>query len=169
MRCGLGFIIAIAFLFVEMTHTLNADNTIQVVIETRILDGDPQAGMKSRHVVHISFDEQKVRETFETGTTKVFGVELSSVRNNFMVSNIAFSSESVSFSVKGETASGVGVVPNINYEFAMTVKRDGTATVSGCHDGYPAYSITVNGKQVYSFKHKSLHLLNLFGSCDIKI
>ncbi|WP_282610885.1 DUF3238 domain-containing protein [Pelagibius sp. Alg239-R121] len=160
--------LALILLMFHSAH-VEADDTVQVVIETRILEGDPQAGMKSRHVIQVDFSSKQVQHIFETGTTDFFGIELQSARDNFVVSGVNFSDDTASFKVIGETASGTRVLPNIDYSFSMTVNRDGSATVSGCHDGYPAYSIVVEGKSVYAFKHKPIQLLSLFGSCDVKV
>lgn len=146
-----------------------ADSTVQVVIETRILDGDPQAGMKSRHVIQIDFASRRILGSFQTGTTDFFGVDLHSVRDKFVISDVSFSDGTATFKAVGETASGVRAVPSIDYNLLLTVNQDGTATVSGCHDGYPAYSVAVEAMSIYTFKHKPVRLLNLFGSCDIKI
>jgi hypothetical protein len=169
--CARGFLVTSVFLSgVAVTSGDDAaDNTVQVVIETRILDLDPQAGLKSRHVIQINFAKKQIRDVFETGTTSFFGIELSSVRDKFSTSEINFTDKSVRFRASGETATGVRVVPNIDYNFVFTVKSDGTAKVSGCHDGYPAYSVTVEAKTLYEFKHKSVDLMKLFGSCDVSM
>ena len=146
-----------------------ADSTIQVVIETRILDGDPKAGMKSKHVIQVDFSGKQVLDTYETGTTDFFGVDLKSIRDKFIISDVTFNDGSVTFKAVGETASGVVALPSIDYNFLLTVSEDGSAKVTGCHDGYPAYSVLVESKPIYTFKHKSVQLLNLFGSCDIKL
>jgi Protein of unknown function (DUF3238) len=146
-----------------------ADDTVQVVIETRILDGDPQAGMKSRQVIQVDFVNKRVKDTFETGTTDFFGVKLSSVRDKFLISEVNFSDGTVTFRAAGETASGVRALPSIDYNLLLTVNADGSTKISGCHDGYPAYSVNVDAKTIYTFKHKSVQLIKLFGSCDIQL
>ena len=124
--------------------------------------------MKSKHTLNIDFTDDSVKDNFETGTTEVFGITLSSVRDNFKVDNIKFSGESVTFTVKGSTASGVLIAPDIDYKFDFVVnKKKGVSSVTGCHDAYPAYSIFTSSAKIYEFKHRSVDLLSLFGSCDV--
>lgn len=141
-----------------------------VVILTEILSPDPQAGVKSRHNIKFDFAAKKHESSFETGTTSFFGVALSSVRDNFQVKNVNFTDPSkVTFLAVGETASGVGIVPNINYELTFELSQNGDTKITGCHDGYPAYTVTVDQVEKYSFKHQSIQVLNLFGTCDIVV
>ena len=148
--------------------------SFEIVIETRILDFDPQAGVKSRQTLEIDFSNSTVTSSYETGTTDFFGIQLDSVRDNFVVEDSSFTDDRVSFVVKGSTASGAMLTPDIDYSFSISgkLKSDGKVTVldvsvNGCHDGYPAYSVTVNGGTIYSYEHKSIDLLSLFGSCDV--
>ena len=125
--------------------------------------------MKSRQVIRVGFDNQKVIDSFETGVTEIVGEKLSSVRNNFRVTDVNFNEQSAAFVATGETASGVLFMPNINYRFSFTVMRTGEVTLSGCHDAYPAYRIYIEGDERYLFKHKSKDLIKLFGECDVQV
>lgn len=140
-----------------------------ILIVTEIRAPDPQAGMKSTHRVKMDFDQLTVTDEYLTGTTHFFGVSLPSIRNNFRVSGVEFAGNKVKFHVAGETASGIGVVPNINYRFHIEVSRQGTTHIKGCHDGYPAYEIRYRHVMLYWFKHKPIAVLNLFGTCDVSI
>ena len=143
------------------------------IIETRILDSDPQAGVKSQHFYYFDFNAKSVTDSFSTGTTKInLGVvefEVSSIRDNFTVSEVKFEDNRVRFTMSGTTASGTGVTPDIDYRFSFSVTIDGEVSVGGCHDAYPAYLIQHNGADIYKFEHKSLDLLTLFGTCDISV
>jgi len=44
----------------------------------------------------------------------------------------------------GTTASGVVVMPDIDYRLTFEIGRDGTVSVGGCHDAYPPYIILHN-------------------------
>lgn len=141
-----------------------------VVVETRIKEGalSFQAGMKSRHTVKIDYSSRSLSSDFLTGVTNLVGIELGSVRDRFTVYSPIFSGEVASFIMEGQTASAVGVLPNINYRFTITVDRAAREiVVSGCHDGYPSYSIIVGDTEVYSFEQE--FLAALFGSCDIVV
>ena len=166
--CQAMLVFVVLFLASFSTLAL-ADDKIQIVVETEILSPDPQAGIKSRHVIQVDFGALKIRDAYQTGVTDFFGVDLTSIRDNFKVSTSKFSANAVNLTLSGETASGVGIIPNINYRFEIALKADGTASISGCHDGYPAYRVIVEGKKVYSFVHQSKDLIKLFGTCDVKV
>ncbi len=150
-----------------LSLTSLAREPVRVVIESRILEPDPQAGVKVRHLLEVDFDRQNIEDFYETGTTDFFGVDLDSVRDNFTVLKIHFSGDVAWFEVRGETASGVAVLPNVNYRLNFEVARSGEAKISGCHDGYPAYRIVVDGVEQYAYQHQPLDLLSLLGECDI--
>ncbi len=171
------FIIWFFIFFAFVLRDAVASNTASIIIETRILDSDPFSGMKSTQTITMDFNERTKNYSFsnsyKTGTTDFFGIKLKSVRDKFVLSNqsVNTKTDSLRFSVKGETASGVRIVPHINYQFDFSFNR-GVWTVKGCHDSYPAYKInflihaTNRTVVLYEFKHKSLRLLNLFGTCD---
>ena len=142
---------------------------VRVVIETTILSPDPFAGMKSRQTLVVDFSQRRVGNDFQTGTTDILGRPWASTRDNFRVTGVRFAGDRVVLTAIGETASGVRVMPNINYSFELTIQRTGAVRVAGCHDGYPAYSITANGEIVYSFRHRPRNLVALFGACDVRI
>lgn len=158
-----------------------ADDAIQVVVETEILAPDDKPGMKSRQVIRIDFANQSSIDTFETGSTDFdfseFGLgqlSLDSIRNKFEVGAITFTAGGeATFKVSGATASGVAVLPDIDYGFDLSVKRDGSASLTGCHDAYPAYRVIVEGKTIYEFRHeptgKAGVVKKLAGVCDVRV
>ncbi|WP_424989749.1 DUF3238 domain-containing protein [Fluviibacterium sp. S390] len=152
---------------------VHAQSSQEGFIETRILDFDPQAGVKSQHFYYVDFANQTVTASFVTGTTRIsLGIidfEVSSIRDNFRVSSVSFNSGIASFILEGTTASGIAVMPDIDYRFEITVSKSSTISVRGCHDAYPAYLIQHQGSTVYSFRHESLDLIKLFGTCDQEV
>lgn len=146
--------------------TLAIAQPVKVEITTRILPFDPLPGMKSKQTLLIDFAQKKITKSFTTGVTDV-GFEIGSVRDKFEVENVAFENGRVGFTARGQTASGVMFMPNINYKFFFSVTPAGGGALSGCHDGYPAYEVVVAGKKVYDFSHKSMNLVSLMGTCDI--
>ncbi|MDF1671584.1 MAG: hypothetical protein P1U83_18460 [Roseovarius sp.] len=171
---------------------------ISVEVETRILPTDLFPGMKSRHPITINFDNETVEQINpQTGVTDFkelgnavgmdltelekylldsFGIDLEaeSIRDTFEVREVSFDGDVVHFAAIGETASAVQVLPNINYRFEFSVTRDGRANVAGCHDGYPAYSVTVGGETQYAYRHLpdggfGYEIGRLVGSCDIRV
>lgn len=161
-------ILLATILVVASSATALADQ-LEGLIETRILDFDPQSGVKSQHFFFIDFEKKSVTDSYETGVTEFFGIDLASIRDNFSISEINFKDDIVTFIVKGTTASGVGFIPNIDYKFKLKVNKNGEGSIVGCHDGYPAYLIQFNGKNIYEFKHEPKEVLKLFGSCDIEV
>ncbi|MFZ7094469.1 DUF3238 domain-containing protein [Primorskyibacter sp. 2E233] len=151
----------------------NAQSSQEGLVESRILDFDPQTGVKSQHFYFVNFSDETVTSSFSTGTSKInLGViefEVSSIRDNFKVSSVLFTDDVVTFTLEGTTASGVAVMPDIDYRFDFTVAKSGQVSVSGCHDGYPAYLIQHQGKNLYRFEHASMGLIKLFGTCDQEV
>lgn len=166
VRMGL---LSAAMALLATLHAAHAA-TVRIEVLTQILPFDPQAGMKSTQTLEIDFDKKKVSQSFKTGVTGLGPIQLASVRDQFLVENIDFSSPGrVGLTLKGQTASGVLFMPNINYKFFLAVTLSGGGSVSGCHDGYPAYQVKVSGKTVYDFRHESVNLVKLFGTCDIDL
>lgn len=152
---------------------VNAQSKQEGLVETRILDFDPQAGVKSQHFYYVDFVNQTVEASFATGTTKInLGViefEVSSIRDNFRVSSVSFKDGTASFILEGTTASGVAIMPDIDYRLEFEVSESGSVSVRGCHDAYPAYLIQHQANNLYSFRHERLDLIKLFGTCDQEV
>lgn len=144
---------------------------ITIKIETAIRNvhwSTVQAGVKSEHVIDIDPSTRSICDYPYTGKTKILGRGYGSIRDNFKVYNKVYCDDYVKFSAKGETATPVGFLPNINYHFkfiAYPSKR--LITFNGCHDGYPSYNISVNGKSVYDCVQGVV--VELFGSRDVKV
>lgn len=145
--------------------------TFEILIRTEILSPDPQAGMKSEQMLVVDFGAQTVTSSYRTGTTSVPLIgDIGSVRDSFRVTKVVFAKPdpvAVSFSVTGETATGVLIVPNINYQMDFEVQADGSVAVSGDHDGYPAYFVSRNGATFYTYRHRPMEVLRLAGSSDV--
>lgn len=163
------YLTSIALAIVANTTSVQADDLYEGFIETRILQFDPQSGVKSQHFFFVDFETQTVTSSYETGTTDFFGIKLDSVRDRFVAQNVSFNDKGASFAIVGSTGSGVGFTPSIDYKFEFFVSQSGSVTVNGCHDGYPAYLIQFNGKDLHKFEHKSKDLIKLFGNCDVNV
>ncbi len=168
--CAIAMLVMQPWLSVSAAH---AQDVQEGIVETRILDFDPQSGMKSQHLYFINFTDRTVNASVTTGSTSInLGVvqfDVGSIRDNFVVSDVTFNDSRVTFLLSGTTASGTGVTPDIDYRLKFVVTRNGKASVTGCHDGYPAYLVQHNGREIYRFNHKSLDLLSLFGTCDVVV
>lgn len=163
------FAIAVALSPRELRAIQSRDKTssiIEIEIKTLIQSPDPVSGMKSTQTVKVNFGTKKITQSYKTGNT--YGI--SSVRNDFKVSSVRFNLDKATFTVTGQTASGVQVMPDIDYELDFEVQEDGRTTItSGCHDGYPAYVVKSQGRNLYSFNHKPIRLYKLFGDCDVSV
>lgn len=169
----IGTFMSIALILASREASAHSASSSQhtIIIETRIDSPDPQAGMKSDHRITVNFSRRSLRENFATGTTTIFGKTLSSIRDKFKSRAVDWYTtaehRTVKLNVSGHTASGVRVLPGIDYELEIYLSDDGEVAIDGCHDGYPSYKILVNGRRIYSYKHKPMRLYKLFGKCDI--
>ena len=145
-----------------------APQTQTLVIETRIV-GDPQAGMKSRQTVTVDFDNRTATSIFETGVTNIGVGNVASIRDRFTVETASIDGQRAELLIRGRTASGVVVMPNIDYAFTVEIRRNGSGRLSGCHDGYPGYEVRQSGRVIYSFIHEPTRIDRLFGDCDISV
>jgi hypothetical protein len=126
-----------------------------------------QAGQKSVQKVTVDFTLRKVASQFYTGKTKVLGIELGSVRDRFALTAQRFTEDGTAcFTVTGQTASAVTVLPNINYTFDFQVSQT-DVIFSGRHDGYPSYHIAIDGASAYD--HVQGHIGQLAGSADVLV
>jgi hypothetical protein len=145
-------------------------NLVIIEVETairRVSWATAQVGQKSLQRLTLDLSKKTVRSEFLTGTTKLVCLELGSIRDSFTLSTPRFNAAGTAFfSVSGETASAVRVMPNINYGFTFEVSAS-EVTFSGAHDGYPSYNISVDGKSIYDYVQG--YLWQLAGSADIEV
>lgn len=157
--------IAASGLMLALSATAFADPQITIVAEIR--PPDAQAGEKLRQVLQVDSKNKIVTAKVMTGTTELLGATLTSARNG-TTSSANFSGNVVTITAIGQTASGVYIVPDIDYKLEIKIdliQRKGI--VSGCHDGYPSYTIRVGSTVVYDFKQTSITALA--GSCDTNV
>ena len=114
-------------------------------VVTEIRPPDPQAGMKSTQVALVDRNRGELLETgYKTGVTKVFGEEFGSRGDAFSV-GVRRTGPSLTVDMMGETASRLFPFM-INYDLDLRFNpRSGRWSVSGTHDGYPSYVVTVDG------------------------
>jgi hypothetical protein len=145
-------------------------NVVYLEIETAIRAvswATVEVGRKSLQRITIDFAGRKFHNQYLTGTTRLLTIELGSIRDSFLLIRPIFNAAGHAiFSVSGETASAVGVMPNINYEFSFDVSRT-SIDFSGAHDGYPSYNISVNGVSVYD--RVQGNITQLLGSADVRV
>ncbi len=141
---------------------------IEIETEIRKLSwATAQAGQKSVQRITVDLASRKIRSMYLTGKTKILFLELSSIRDSFKLLRPRFNTMGTAlFSTRGQTASGVYIMPNINYEFDFEVSPT-EVKFSGKHDGYPSYNIAVNGASAYDYVQG--HLGQLVGMGDVKV
>ena len=133
---------------------------VTIEIETairRISWATSQVGQKSMHTIAASY---------RTGVTHMLGVNISSARDSFRIVAPRFPGNEAHFLASGETASGVRVMPNINYDFNFQVTPT-EVRIGGSHDGYPSYHVAVNGRSAYDYIQGNI--TQLLGSSDITV
>ena len=169
-----GCLFIIVFLTIVAAEPVSAFSADAVITIQTEIKGGPVAGIKSTQTIEVfrlfnrGRRECSVRSRYRTGTT----LGLPSVRNRFTATkncykNGPYGYDGVTINVKGQTASGVRVMPNINYRFTITLETDRTIKVNGCHDGYPSYNIKIGSRRIYY--HHQEHVGTLFGSCDTHV
>lgn len=129
-----------------------------------------QAGEKSRQMIIFDTSRRTITSEFQTGKTSVLGFDFSSIRNNFTVNGSNFSGQRASVTAKGQTASAVGFMPDIDYQFSIVADLQASRiSITGCHNEYPSYRILINGTQVYDREQTGAALTGLIGVCDINV
>lgn len=133
-----------------------AGNQRLVEIQTRI-DGAHWIvdGVKSCHRFVVTLPDEPNGacdvETEEKSTGSTFG--LKGIRNLFSAKPIPKGPGCV-IKATGQTASPFCLLPNIDYRFVIDFAGRQGARVIGYHDGFPRYSVHVDGKPVYYRRHK---------------
>lgn len=145
-------------------------DAIYIEIETairRINWATAQVGQKSLQRITVDFASHNISSQYLTGKTKIVFLELSSIRDSFQLIRPRFNTMGTAFfSVHGETASAVVIMPNINYEFDFEISPT-EVKFSGKHDGYPSYNIAANGASAYDYVQG--HLGQLLGDSDVTV
>jgi hypothetical protein len=158
--------VAVCSLLSVMMNDLLAD-PIVVTIATGDDVAKPDGSRKWVQEIIIHFSAESIIERFVPQKTYVCNIEVPGILNTFDVQTFDLTAERAQFTVRGETESAVllGGMPSINYSFNFDVSRDGSGTVSGCHDGYPSYQIDADIETVYKYEHPSWRPDLLIGDC----
>jgi hypothetical protein len=136
---------------------------VKIEIETairRMSFWTAQVGQKSLHTLLVDFDKKQITSSYSTGITHVLGVPLKSTRDKFEVSSVRFRDSLASCRALGQTASGVKFMPDIDYDLYISLAiKPRIIAITGSHDGYPSYNVSVNGKSVYDFVQQDISQL----------
>lgn len=147
---------------------LKNPNVHRVEVTTTIRPGSPNPGQKSHHTTVVDTSTGESASSHTTGRTDITPgasdrFSLPSVRNDFN-SSVTQTDDSTTVHMDGTTAS-VAVPANIDYDLDITINHDTSeVTVEGSHDGFPSYTVEVDGEVVYD--HQQECLLDLFGDGD---
>lgn len=152
---------------------VHADETHVIEIITEIRNVSVlsfQVGEKSRQRVEMNVTNGDVKTSFDTGKTSIVGFDVASIRNDFKVSGVSLAGGILSLTATGQTASRVGILPDIDYTFAFKLNKSKRELwVSGCHNEFPSYRILVDGKTLYDREQTGTALIGLLGKCDIVV
>ena len=141
---------------------------VEIVTAIREKPGAIQVGEKTRQILTIDTDKGTVLGEVRTGSTTVAGVELEAVRKRFNQRVEMSAPSAIKISAQGQAASGVGFMPDIDYLLVLSFDVAArTVGIKGSHDGYPSYSILVNGVSAYDFEQG--YVAELFGTSDVKV
>ena len=97
---------------------------------------------------------------------------LNPVRNNFHSELYDVDGDKFGLSFLGQTASGVRIMPDIDYRFTIVLDaRKRRIHIQGTHDGFPSYSILVDGKSIYDFEQNLFveSVTDLAGTGDVTV
>ena len=146
---------------------------IEIVTAIREVNGAFQVGEKSRQTVLLDCEKRILTSLpVVLGDTKIAGRSLKPVRSKFSADMFDTAGDRFGILALGQTASGVMVMPDIDYRFQMSVDpRRRRIRLSGAHDGFPSYSILVDGKNVYDFEQNLFveSFTDLMGTSDVTI
>jgi hypothetical protein len=123
--------------------------------------------MKSTHSAIVDRNTGELLETgYKTGVTKVFGEEFGSRGDDFSAT-VRRTGDSLTVGMTGETASKLFPFM-INYDLDVRFNPgSGRWSVSGTHDGYPSYVVTVDGVVIYNYQQGFIG--QLLGCCDVQV
>ncbi|WP_158673421.1 hypothetical protein [Bosea sp. FBZP-16] len=141
---------------------------LKLEIITEIRPPHVQAGEKSRQAISIDLANSRASSTVSTGVTQVVpGWDWGSVRDKFELKNVTFGSPRITFIAKGQTASPVLFMPDIDYQFSVILNRvQKKIWISGCHNRFPSYRILINGASLYDQNQVGNAFTGLIGVCD---
>jgi RHS repeat-associated protein len=135
--------------------------TVPVSVRT-VIEKGYEAGTKSVQTVSITQNGTMTVSAPQTGTTKVpFGIGTVPVPGVFHPKQQVKGSYPIyRISMKGTAVAAPLLIFGhryaINYDLKVKVDfSNHTASVSGRHDGYPSYHVTVGEKEVYYFQERS--------------
>jgi len=119
------------------------------------------SGEKSRQIVRFDSRSATAPSTVKLGST--YGIP--ATRNQFESEVLSSNSPRFSLWIKGQTASGVQLIPDIDYHFRVDIDlASKTLRVTGSIDAYPSYSMLVDGVNVFDNQQQSI--VDLLGDAD---
>lgn len=124
--------------------------------------------MKSTHDALVDRNNGELVDSgYNTRVTELFGREWDSVFDGFS-EGVRNTGDSVIVDMTGKTGSLFMFGIEINYDLSLRFNRtSGTWSVSGTHDGFPSYVVTVDGVMIYN--HNQGSLSQLLGCCDAEV
>jgi hypothetical protein len=166
-------IVCTSFMFLGTCHQALSKDLFKIEVVTDIRNVSVfsfEVGEKSRQIVALDYSSSKANSKFDTGHTSIAGFDFDSIRNDFKISGVKFDGNIAGFKVTGQTASRIGILPDIDYSFDFKInKNQSKIWISGCHNEYPSYRILVDDQQVYDREQTGTVVFGLLGKCDILV
>lgn len=128
----------------------------KVVITTQIDQGTVQAGLKSTQTVVVDLATHRAESDHWTGLTEIGPMKFASVDDKFEATASGNASGGTTVEIKGRTRSGVRFMPPIDYRMKLVSSSNGAFLLTGCHDEFPSYNVTINGEEVYDYPHPKI-------------
>ena len=139
---------------------------LRVVIETIIERGTSQPGLKSEHSLLIDTVDHTVEKLrpVKTGSTTLASfhmpfsgakatMKVGSVNNKFEEAAQKGESGYTAVEFTGSTQSWVRLTPPIDYRLKLIFRPGKGYVLSGCHDEFPSYRVTIDGREAYYRPH----------------
>lgn len=146
---------------------------IEVVTAIRDSGGAIEVGEKSRQAMLLDCGTPALHEfPMALGKTKIGPITLQPVRSNFRASLYDSANDIFRLLLSGQTASGVLVMPDIDYQLQISVDpRKRRVHITGSHDGFPSYSVLIDGKTVYDYEQNIFieAPVELMGKSDVSV
>ena len=146
---------------------------IEIVTAIRDVGCAIEVGEKSRQTMLLDCNKRALTNLpVVAGETKLGPFTLKAVRSKFTAELYDSASNRFSMLMLGQIASGVRFMPDIDYRLRITIDpRNRRIQLAGSHDGFPSYSILVDGKLIYDYEQNIFikSATDLMGTSDVTV
>jgi hypothetical protein len=142
---------------------------VKIKVKTVIRPPDAQPGTKSFHALQINDFGRVTNEVKFIGVTQLVGFAFDGTGADGTAFTKKVEMEHPKLKVNMTLSTRSKALPvQINYNLSVTIDFcSHTGKLTGSHDGYPSYEVTVSGNEIYD--HNQGHLGQLVGSSDARV